>query len=115
MENISTLNAIRSCRGCTKEEAAKIANVTRSYMSAILNGKRQMKKETLIIFLEKMGFTYEQYLDLEKYKNNLEQMSMSNEDKWQRLLLQSLLIFFTNYNMRKSEQEKTFQKSLGGK
>lgn len=114
MERLSTLNAIIKAHNLKIEEVAQKANITRAYMSFVLNGKRKMKKETLISFLEKMGYTHEQYLNLEEYKNLLEQTSMPDDEKWQLLLLQVLLIYFTNYNMHKS-REQASQKSLGVK
>ena len=45
-------------------QASEYTGLSQSFISEVINGKRNMKKETLISFLEKMGYTYEQYENL---------------------------------------------------
>ena len=114
MENLSVIKVIIVSRNMNLLQAAECTGLSKNFISEVINGKRNMKKETLISFLQKMGYTYEQYEILREYAEKLGNTRMKYTNQWSRLLLKTLS-FFLEDEEPKQNKEQSFQKSLGGK
>ena len=113
MENLSVIKVIIVSRNMNLLQASEYTGLSQSFISEVINGKRNMKKETLISFLEKMEYTYEQYENLEEYAEELRKTRMKDTNQWSRLLLRTLSFLLEDEEKKQNEPHK--QKCIGGK
>lgn len=103
MEKLSVIKVIIVSRNMNLSQTSEYTGLSANFISEVINGKRNMKKETLISFLEKMGYTYEQYLNLEEYAEELRKTRMKDTNQWPRLLLKTLSFFLEDEEKNKKD------------
>lgn len=112
-KKIPVIKVIIVSRNMNLLQASECTGLSQNFISDVINGKRNMKKETLISFLEKMGYTYEQYENLEEYAEKLRKTRMKDTNQWSRLLLKALSLLLEDEEKKQNEPQK--QKCIGGK
>lgn len=79
------LKIIRLLQNWTLEDIAEYFSVTKSFMSAVENGKNSMSFETLKLGLDNIGISIESYNLLVAYANYLDSKQVSIQDKYRIL------------------------------
>lgn len=113
MEKISVIKAMIVSRDKTISQVANDTHFNQSHISQVILGKKNISKDHLLKLLEYLGYKYEQYQYLEKYKDGLEKSEMEYQQKWGKLLMQTTMFFLANYDLNQNETQT--QKRLGGK
>lgn len=114
MEKLSVIKAMIVSRNKTITQVANDTHLNQSHISQVILGKKNISKDHLLKLLEYLGYKYEQYQYLKKYKDGLEKSEMEYQQKWGKLLMQTTMFFLANYDLNKNE-EQSFQKCIGGK
>lgn len=88
--NIMPLRMIRIAKDLTLDEMANYFMVTKAYMSAIENNKREMHIRTLKFGLIEMNINLDDYLQLQEFSVDLLNSDLPDRDKYKFMLIKTL-------------------------
>ena len=100
---ISVINALIKTRNIMISNLEKKLEVPKGYISKVIDGKQSMKPVIFIKLLEELDITLDQYEELnQKAKALFTDSTLSNEKRWQHLLLE----IYTKYPSKNNEEQK---------
>lgn len=87
---LNVLRIIRLCYDMKQNEFAFFFQCKTVHINEVEHGKKNLNQDRLKLGLSNLYFKYEDYLELVDYKEILETLDISNQKKYQLLLLRGL-------------------------
>ena len=98
---MTTMLVLRTILGMKPAEFAEKFACTGAYISAIENGTRSMKFQTLCYGLNNLGISYDRYLELDSFVNSIANEELDEQNKRRLMMLKAMSITETDEEVKK--------------
>lgn len=108
-KKLSLLEALIKARNFKISDLEEKISAPKGYISRVITGKQSMSPTTFIKLLEELNITLEEYIKLNEYAKELRTDSkISNDIRWQKLLVKILF----EYPLKNNEEQKYIDKKI---